>query len=127
MKLSIFWSTESSEWDPPSNAIDGDVNTRFSTGHGQYDSQGFVVAWPGDRVISRIRMEVGPSVYDFPRTCGIWVKDSAENVTFVPCQAAGSGNVDVSFAPTPIQKIEVWQWGTANSWWSIAEFNVFEH
>lgn len=119
-------ATEFSSDAPPSNAIDGDLNTRFSTGQGQHDSQGFVVSWPGDRTISRIRFEVGPSTGDYPRICGIWVKDTNGNVTEVPCHADGSGNVDVSFAALPVQKIEVWQWGTSGSWWSIAEFNAFK-
>src|SRR5215467_8344604 len=101
-------ATESSPTDPPANAIDGSLNTRFSTGAAQHDSQGFFVSWPGDRTIARIRMDVGPSVNDFPRTCGIWVKDTAGNVTFVNCQPDASGVVDVSFAPVAVQRIEVW-------------------
>jgi hypothetical protein len=119
-------ATEFSADDPPSNAIDGNLNTRFSTGRGQHDSQGFAVSWPGDRTISRIRFEVGPSTGDYPRICGIWVTDTNGNVTQLPCQADGSGNVDVSFSALPVQKIEVWQWGSSGSWWSIAEFNAFK-
>ena len=43
------------------------------------------VRWPGDRTIGRIRMDVGPSTGDYPRTCGIWVKGGVETVTFVNC------------------------------------------
>src|SRR5262245_41850269 len=112
--------------DPPANALDGRLDTRFSTGHAQHDSQGIFVSWPGDRTIGRIRMEVGPSTGDYPRTCGIWAKDSVGTVTFVNCQADANGTVEVSFTPIPAQKIEVWQWGSTGWWWSIAEFNVFK-
>ena len=54
-------------------------------GDAQHDSQGFFVRWPGDRTIGRIRMDVGPSTGDYPRTCGIWVKGGVETVTFVNC------------------------------------------
>jgi hypothetical protein len=118
-------ATESSPSDPPKNAIDGNLSTRWSTGKAQHDSQGFIVSWPGDRTIGRLRMEVGPSTNDYPRTCGIWVKDTVGTVTFVNCVPDVNGNVDVSFAPIPASKIEVWQWGTSSWWWSIAEFNVF--
>jgi hypothetical protein len=123
------WTASATEWsadDPPSQAIDGNIGTRFSTGRAQHDSQGFSVTWPGDRTIGRIRMEVGPSSGDYPRTCGIWVTDTSGNVTFVDCAADASGIVDVSFTPLPVNKIEVWQWGAASSWWSIAELNVFK-
>ena len=123
----IASATEQAPADPPAHAIDGDINTRFSTGHGQHDSQGFEVSWPGNRTVGRIRMDVGPSVGDFPTTCGIWVTDTSANVTFVNCVVDGSGNVDVSFTPIPVQKIEVWPWGGAPAWWSIAEFNAYPH
>src|SRR5436189_216609 len=32
--------------------------------------------------VFRIRMDVGASGNDYPRTCGIWVKDTTGNVTF---------------------------------------------
>jgi len=119
-------ATESSPSDPAANALDGNPDTRFSTGSAQHDSQGFIVSWPSDRTIGRIQMDVGPSTNDYPRMCGIWVKDTAGTVTFVNCAANPSGNVEVSFPPIPASKIEVWQWGTSDWWWSIAEFNVFE-
>jgi len=122
------WTASATEWapdDPPANALDGRLDTRFSTGHAQHDSQGFFVGWPGDRTIGRIRMDVGPSTGDYPRTCGIWVKDTRGAVTFVNCQADANGTVDVSFTPIPAQRIEVWQWGSTGWWWSIAEFNVY--
>jgi hypothetical protein len=118
-------ATESAPQDPPGNAIDGNIATRFSTGNAQHDSQGFIVSWPGDRTISRIRMDVGPSTNDYPRTCGIWIKDTAGTVTFVNCTPDANGNVDVSFTPIAASTIEVWQWGSSPQWWSIAEFNAF--
>jgi len=119
------FATESAPQDPPSNAIDGNPNTRFSTGAAQHDSQGFIVSWPGDRTIARIRMDAGPSTNDYPRACGMWVKDTAGTVTFVSCVPDAHGNVDVSFSPIPATTIEVWQWGTSTWWWSIAEFDAF--
>jgi hypothetical protein len=118
-------ATESAPGEPPSNAIDGNLSTRFTTGQRQHDSQGFSVSWPGDRTVGRIRMDVGPSTNDYPRTCGIWVTDTSGNVTFIDCSADTAGVVDVSFTPLAVHKIEVWQWGGASSWWSIAEFNAF--
>jgi hypothetical protein len=119
------WASESLSTDAPSQAIDGDITTRFSTGAPQHDSQGFSVSWPVDRTVARIRMDVGSSLFDYPRACGIWITDAERNVTFIDCVPDASGNVDVSFAPLPAQKIEVWQWGTAAAWWSIAEFNAY--
>jgi hypothetical protein len=118
-------ATEFASQDPPAHAIDGDLNTRFSTGRAQHDSQGVLVSWPVDRTIRRIRFEVGPSTSDYPRTCGIWVKDTANREMFVNCTPDSNGTVDVSFAPVPVQRIEIWQWGSSLSWWSIAELNVY--
>jgi hypothetical protein len=119
------WASESSPTDPPSNAIDGNIATRFSTGQAQHDSQGFRVSWPGNRTVSRIRMDLGPNPGDYPRLCGIWPADATGASTAIPCNPDAAGNVDISFAPLQVQKIEVWQWGVAGNWWSIAEFNAY--
>jgi hypothetical protein len=118
-------ATEVAPGDFPAHAIDGDINTRWSTGQAQHDSQGFQVGWANDRMVGRIRFEVGPSAGDYPTTCGIWVTSRSGQVTFVNCAVDGAGNVDVSFTPIPVWKIEVWQWGSAPAWWSIAEFNAY--
>src|SRR5262245_4543856 len=52
----VAWATEWSDGEPPSNALDGDLATRFTTGDAQHDSQGFGVSWPGTRTVARIRM-----------------------------------------------------------------------
>jgi hypothetical protein len=120
-------ATEHAPADPPRNAIDGTLTTRFSTGTPQHDSQGFSVAWPGDRMIGRIRLELGASLTDYPRSCGIWITDTAGNVEFEACTADEAGNVEVAFAIRPVHLIEVWQWGVTGSWWSIAEVYAYEN
>ncbi len=121
-------ATESSPSDFPSNAIDGNPATRWSSGEAQHDSQGFFVSWPTDRLIRRIRMEVGDSVNDWPRQCAIWVKDSSYNVTFAGyCNTDSNGTVDMTLpSPTLVNRIEIWQWGVTTWWWSISELNVFQ-
>jgi len=124
------WMASATEWldyEPPSNALDGDLSTRFTTGQAQHDSQGFFVSWPGTRLMARIRMDRGASVGDEPTTCGIWVFDASDRGTFVDCVPDANGVVDVSFPAIEAHRIEVWQWGVSVSgnWWSIAEFNAY--
>jgi hypothetical protein len=119
------WASEFSPDEPPANALDGDLTTRFTTGIPQHVAQGFRVSWPGTHIVSRIRLDLGASVGDQPRICGIWVEDPSGGSTFVPCAPDDNGNIDVSFPARVATAIEVWQWGTADNWWSIAEFNVY--
>jgi len=121
----VAWATEWSDNEPPSNALDGDLFTRFTTGQAQHDSQGFGVSWPGTHTIARLRMDRGASVGDEPTTCGIWVFDASDQWTFVDCVPDADGIVDVSFSPVDAHRIEVWQWGVSGNWWSIAEFNAY--
>src|SRR5262249_4709996 len=118
----VAWATEVSDGEPPSNALDGDLSTRFTTGHAQHDSQGFAVSWPGTRTVARVRMDRGASVGDEPAPCGIWVFDASDRSTFVDCVPDADGIVDVSFPAVGAHRIEVWQWGVSGNWWSIAEF-----
>jgi hypothetical protein len=119
------WASEYSYDEPASNAIDGDLTTRFTTGAPQHDSQGFRVSWPGERIVSRIRIDLGASPGDEPRACGMWLADLSGTSTFVTCVPDAAGTIDVSFPPVSAHQIEVWQWGTADNWWSIAEFNAY--
>jgi hypothetical protein len=122
----IAWATQSAPADPPAHALDGLLHTRFSTGAAQHDSQGFRVSWPGNRRIGRVRIETGPSPGDYPRACGIWLTAAGGSVsTYIACMPDAAGVVDISFPPVDTQKIEVWQWGTALNWWSIAELNAY--
>jgi len=121
----VAWATEWSDGEPPSNALDGDLATRFTTGDAQHDSQGFGVSWPGTRIVARIRMDRGASIGDEPTTCGIWVFDASDRSTLVDCAPDADGIVDISFPAVAAHRIDVWQWGVSGNWWSIAEFNVY--
>ena len=120
------WVAKASEWsEPPTNALDGNLATRFTTGQPQHFSQSFVVLWPGTRTVARIRMDRGSSIGDEPTTCGIWVVDAADRSTFVDCVPDANGIVDISFPAVDAHYIAVVQWGVSLHWWSIAEFNAY--
>jgi hypothetical protein len=118
-------ASESSYNDNPSKALDGDLATRYTSGKAQHPGQTFTVSWPGNRTVSRIRIEVGSSTGDFPRGCTIALFDQAGTSTAESCSVDAAGNVDVSFAAVSVNKIVVTQTGTAASWWSIAELNAY--
>jgi hypothetical protein len=121
------WKAISSEADyqeDPAKALDGNIQTRFSTGSAQHPTQTFQVSWTGDRSIGRIRMDLGSSAGDYPRICAMVLTGSTGS-TNVPCVADATGNIDVTFTSFAVQKIVVTQSGTAGNWWSIAEFNAY--
>lgn len=122
------WTATASESSPtltPAKALDGSLSTRFASGRPQHPGQTFTVSWPGDRTVSRIRIDVGSSSNDYPHSCTIALFDHTGDSHSQPCGVDAKGNVDVSFAALPVDRIVVTQTGNDGHWWSIAEINAF--
>jgi hypothetical protein len=112
--------------DVPANAIDGNLSTRFSTGAPQANGQWFQVDMLSTQSFTQITMDTGGSTNDYARGYAVYV--SNDGVNFGTAVATGAGNTGVTtvtFAQQSARYIRVIQTGTATSWWSIAEFNVY--
>jgi len=119
-------ATESNPGEPPSNAIDNNLNTRWSSGVSMHPGQQFTVGLPVDTPISRIRFEVGSSTQDFPRGCTITIKNSGGTTVATPaCTVDANGTVDVSFPKVTGNSVVITQTGTSRWWWSIADLSMY--
>ena len=110
----------------PSNSIDGDIGTRWSTGADQTPGQWFQVDMGTTNLCNTIVMDCGNSTTDYPR--GYLVYVSLDGTNWGSPVATGTGTVvtRVTFATQPARFIRVTQTGSSGSyWWSIAEFNVY--
>ena len=113
--------------DPPSNATDGNLNTRWSTGQQQTSGQWFQLDMAAINTVSRIVLDATPSPGDYPR--GYEVRLSLDGVNWsspVARGAATSPVTTIDFAPQTVRFIRVTQTGSVlGLWWSIHEANVF--
>jgi hypothetical protein len=119
-------SNTSSAGDPPANAIDGNLSTRFSSDAAQASGMYFQVNLGSSQTFNQIDMDSGGSSGDYAR--GYNVEVSTDGATFTSV-ATGTGTASpeiVTFAAQTAQYIRVvLTTGTSPSWWSIAEFTVY--
>ncbi|QYR22245.1 discoidin domain-containing protein [Paenibacillus sp. sptzw28] len=119
-------ATNVSPWgDVPGKMLDGDINSRYSSGTGQYNGLSFTVDMGQTQTFDKIVMDSGSSTGDYARSADVYVSADGTNWTKVS-SVTGTGPVELSsFATQRARYIKVVNTGSAGNWWSIAEFNVY--
>jgi hypothetical protein len=84
--------------DAPANAIDGNINTRFSTDADEAVGQYFQVNLGSTQSFNQIEMDSGPSAADYAR--GYNVEVSTDGTTFTSV-ATGTATASPSPSPSP--------------------------
>jgi aryl-phospho-beta-D-glucosidase BglC (GH1 family) len=125
------WTASASATDPygdnPSNALDGNQNTRWSSGAAQTSGQWFQVDMGKSQSISSILIDAGPSsAGDYPRGYQVQVSNDATNWTTVsPGSFGTTRTIRVDFQGQTVRYFRIVQLGSSTNWWSIAELVVF--
>ncbi|HHV99644.1 MAG TPA: hypothetical protein GXX36_08745 [Clostridiaceae bacterium] len=122
------WTALASDdpWNTASNALDGDISSRWTNGTAIAAGQWFQVDMKEINAISGISLDAGSSTGDYPRGYDVSVSMDGSNwrtvaVGYIPAQ----DNI-ISFPVEFARYIKVTQTGSANNnWWSIHEFKVF--
>jgi len=111
----------------PANALDGNENTRWSTGATQTAGQWFQVNMQAPVSFSQVTIDAGPSVGDYPVGYTVSVSSSGTTWTEVASGAGSTQLITVTFPQQTAQYVQVVQTasGATTNWWSIAEFNVY--
>jgi lysophospholipase L1-like esterase len=124
------WSVTASSddaTDVPANMLDGNENTRWSTGTAQTPGQYFIVDMGSATSINSITMDSGPSTGDYARGYAVFLSTDGTDWGSAVASGAGSSSlVSATFATQSAQYIKVEQTGSAGNWWSIAEFNAYD-
>jgi hypothetical protein len=115
---------------PPSNVIDADVATRFSTGSKMDGSQKFsfdidmgkAVMINGVSTTTAAPMNGGAG--DIPPNIQVAVSTDGTTWTPVAC-TTNALNADIAFAATSARYVRLVQHGTADAWWSMGDVNVY--
>jgi allantoicase len=112
----------------PANALDGNVNTRWTTGTPQQPGQSFTVNLGGVLNVNKVLLDAGPtSAGDFPISYQLWLSTDGTNFTEY---ADGNGNgrftTILPWMGVYAQYVRIVQTGTsATNWWSIAGLSVY--
>jgi hypothetical protein len=108
------------------NALDGNAATRWDSQAVQSNGQSFTVDMKAAQTFTRVTLDSGSSANDYPRGYQVFV--SNDGVSFGSAIASGVGTnklVTISFAQQTARYLRIVQTGTASSWWSIHELNVY--
>lgn len=120
-------ATGSAVGDPPGNALDGVIGSRWSTGAAQVPNQYFQVDMQSAKTFKSITLDAAGSAADYPRGYQVFV--SADGVTWGTAVATGTPTtalVTITFTAQTARFIKVVQTGTVTpNWWSLYEFNVY--
>jgi hypothetical protein len=107
-------------------AIDGDPNTRFTTGTGAATGDWFDVNMAGPVTFDSISMDSYSSCSDNARAFSVYVSD--DGASWRPALAQGNGTkslVTAAFPPQTAQYVRVLLDQNFVQFWSIHEFNVY--
>lgn len=123
------WSASASAsntGEPPSNALDGVFNTRWSSGQPQSEGMSFQIDMGKAQSFRSIALDCGASGGDYPRGYQVFV--SNDGSTWGNPIATGQGSNGYTLIAFPQQSaryIKVVLTASSGSWWSIAEFYAF--
>ena len=118
--------SNSSPGDAPANMIDGDIDTRYSSGTGQANGMYVQVDLGQAQTFNTVALDAGSSISDYARSADVNVSSDGTNWTKVASIKADGQQIQaVSFPTQTARYIKVVNTGSAGSWWSIAEFNVY--
>jgi len=123
------WSASASvsnAGEPPSNALDGVFDTRWSSGQPQGPGLSFQVDMGTAQSFSSIALDCGASSGDYPRGYQVFV--SNDGSTWGNAVASGQGSTGytlISVGQQSARYVKVVLTASTGSWWSIAEFYAF--
>lgn len=112
----------------PANALDGNVNTRWTTGTPQQPGQSFTVDLGTALNVNKVLLDSGPtSVNDYPVSYQLWTSTDGTNYTE---QADGNGNGRMTtilpWMGVSARYVKIVQTGTSSThWWSIAGLSIY--
>ena len=119
-------NTNSPAGDAPSNAIDGNINTRFSSDAPQAPGMWFQVNLGSSQTFNQIELNAGPSTTDYAAGYNVEVSTNGSTFTSVATGTGTSSPQIISFSTQTAQYIRVvLTASTQTPWWSIAEFTVY--
>ncbi|WP_206110105.1 discoidin domain-containing protein [Paenibacillus albicereus] len=119
-------SSSPSSGDPASNLLDGSMATRWSTGAAMAPGQSITIDMKASKTFGKLVMDSTGSDGDYARGYEVYV--SADGASWGSPVATGTGSgpvVTATFAAKTARYVKIVQTGTASSWWSIRELNVY--
>lgn len=109
-------------YDEPSHMLDGDLTTRWTSGHGLTPGDWMQVDLGKVTTFDQVVLDAPNSPTDYPRTMEVQV--STDGTTFTPIwRGSGATATSTITVPTTTARyVKIVNTSTSGSWWSIDEF-----
>jgi predicted outer membrane repeat protein len=112
--------------DTADRALDDQAGTRFSSCQSQASGHSFQVDMLTARTFSKITLDAGTSVGDYPRSYDVYVTNNPAAWGSPVASGTGSGQlVSITFPDQTARYLKVVLTGGAAKWWSIHELDVY--
>jgi hypothetical protein len=112
---------------PPADAFDGKITTRWTTGRNQMGNEWFMVDLGQVEPVSRVVLDDTTNPQDFPAAYTLEL--STNGTMFTPVKMGkGATITDIQFATVDARYVRILQTGTTpagGSWWSIDELRIY--
>lgn len=105
-------------------AIDGRLDTRWSSWALQRPGMWFEIDLNQTRIISGLTLDNAASPYDYPRGYVVFVSTDRRQWQEVARKDNNNRALDIDFTPRSARYIRIEQSGSANVWWSIYEVTI---
>jgi beta-glucosidase len=105
--------------------LDGNAATRWSSGAPMANGNTVTLDLGAARTFSRVAMDSGSSTADYARGYTIAVSTDGSTWRSVGSGAGTSALVSASIGSQTARYVRITQTGSATSWWSIAELNLY--
>jgi hypothetical protein len=111
--------------DLPPNAFDGNITTRWTTGHAQTGGETFTIDMGVSQSVGRVVIDDTTNPTDFPAAYALEI--STNNTSFTSVKTGtGTTVTDIGFAPAMARYVRVRQTGTTPvAWFSIDELRIY--
>ena len=115
------------DWGVAANAIDGDINTRWSLGHGPTSGDWFQIDLGSPMSFNKIVLDTGVNnSFDYVTKYQIYVSnDGADWGSAIANGSGGIGKVAVTLPPRTAQYIRIVSAAASGFWWAIGDIDVY--
>jgi hypothetical protein len=119
------WTATASVGGSASNVLDGNADSRWTSGASMANGQSLTIDMKASHPISEVSLLATGA--DWARGYTVYLSNDGQSWTAV---TSNQGVMDLIVAPFATQNaryIKVVQTGTASNWWSVAEFTAYSH
>jgi len=115
------------DWGRAANAIDGDINTKWSLGHGTTSGDWFQIDLGSPTSFNKIVFDTGVNnSFDYVTKYQIYVSDDgAEWGSAIASGSGGIGKITVALPTRTAQYIRIVSTAASGFWWAIGDIEVY--